>query len=101
MKTKPNMLASSPPSTARELCAMAEATAPTIAASSPSVAATASLNEARCLVSFLAVDTIHDFLDTAPLPPGASALWKYKTIYRLNDEQVGQWSDVASTSVIG
>ncbi len=81
---------------------MAEATAPTIAASSPSVAATASLNEARCSVSFLAIDTIPDFLDTAPLlAAGASALWKYKAIYRLNDKQVGQWSDVASTSVTG
>jgi hypothetical protein len=30
-----------------------------------------------------------------------SAVWKYKAIYRLNDEQVGQWSDVASISVMG
>jgi hypothetical protein len=51
---------------------------------------------------FLAVDTVPDYLDTASLPAaGASAVWKYKAIYRLNDEQVGQWSDVASVSVMG
>jgi hypothetical protein len=51
---------------------------------------------------FLALDTIPDYLDTAPLPAaGSSAVWKYKAIYRLADEQVGQWSDVASISVMG
>ena len=51
---------------------------------------------------FLAIDTIPDYLDTAPLPaPGASALWRYKAIYRLNDTQVGQWSDVVSIAVQG
>jgi hypothetical protein len=51
---------------------------------------------------FLAIDTIPDYLDTAPLPAaGTSAVWKYKAIYRLNDEQVGQWSDIASISVMG
>jgi len=49
---------------------------------------------------FLAQDTIPDYLDTAALPSG-SAVWKYKAIYRFNDEQVGQWSDVASISVMG
>ena len=52
--------------------------------------------------SFLAIDTVPDYLDTAPLPaPGAGAVWKYKAIYRLKDEPVGQWSDVASVSVMG
>ena len=51
---------------------------------------------------FLAIDTIPDYLDTAALPAaGASALWKYKSIYRLNDTQVGQWSDVVSIAVTG
>jgi len=51
---------------------------------------------------FLAIDTVPDYLDTAPLPaPGQSAIWKYKAIYRLNDEQVGQWSDVVSIAVAG
>ena len=52
--------------------------------------------------AFLALDSEPDYLDTAPLPaPGTSAVWKYKAIYRLHDEQVGQWSDVASISVMG
>ncbi len=51
---------------------------------------------------FLAVDTIPDYTDTAPLPPaGQSVVWKYKGIYRLNDERVGQWSDVVSVAVMG
>jgi hypothetical protein len=52
--------------------------------------------------AYLATDTVPDYLDTAALPAaGTSAVWKYKAIYRLNDEQVGQWSDVASLSVMG
>jgi hypothetical protein len=52
--------------------------------------------------AFLALDTIPDYLDTAPLPaPGTSAVWKYKATYRLADEQVGQWSDVVGISVMG
>lgn len=52
--------------------------------------------------AYLATDTVPDYLDTAPLPAaGTSAVWKYKAIYRFNDEQVGQWSDVASISVMG
>ena len=52
--------------------------------------------------ALLAIDTVPDYLDTAALPaPGTSAAWKYKAIYRLRDEQVGQWSDVASLSVMG
>lgn len=49
---------------------------------------------------FLAIDTQPDYTDTAALPSsGASALWRYRAIYRLHDEQVGQWSDVISTTV--
>lgn len=51
---------------------------------------------------FLTIDTVPDYLDTAPLPAaGQSAVWKYKAIYRLNDAQVGQWSDVVSIAVTG
>jgi hypothetical protein len=51
---------------------------------------------------FLAIDLRPDYDDTAPLPaPGAAALWKYRAIYRLNDAQVGQWSDVISVTVGG
>jgi hypothetical protein len=45
---------------------------------------------------------VPDYLDTFALPAaGASAVWRYKAIYRLNDEQVGQWSDVATIGVMG
>ena len=50
---------------------------------------------------FLAIDTVPDYTDTQSLPAGQSALWKYKAIYRLNDERVGQWSDVVSVAVAG
>jgi hypothetical protein len=51
---------------------------------------------------FLAIDTVPGYTDTAALPaPGASAVWKYKGIYRESDAQVGQWSDVATTTVAG
>ncbi len=51
---------------------------------------------------FLAFATIPDYLDNAPLPaPGTSAVWKYKAIYRLSDERAGEWSDVATISVMG
>ena len=51
---------------------------------------------------YLANDTEPDYLDTAALPAaGATALWKYKAIYRLHDEQVGLWSDVVSIAVGG
>jgi hypothetical protein len=50
----------------------------------------------------LAVTTNTDYADMSPLPaPGVSAVWKYKAIYRYNDQQVGQWSDVATIGVIG
>jgi hypothetical protein len=52
--------------------------------------------------AFLAFDTMPDYLDTAPLPAaGTSAVWRYKAIYRLHDEEVGQWSDIATISVMG
>jgi ribosome modulation factor len=51
---------------------------------------------------FLAVDTVPDYLDTAPLPPpGQSAVWKYRAIYLLDDQPAGQWSDPASIAVMG
>ena len=46
---------------------------------------------------FFTINTEPDTLDNTP-PPAASAgiSWQYKAIYRLHDEQVGQWSDVVS-----
>lgn len=51
---------------------------------------------------FLAIDTVPDYDDTFPLPAaGQSAVWKYKAIYRLADERIGQWSDEVSVTVMG
>ncbi|MCX7110112.1 MAG: hypothetical protein NTX45_08280 [Proteobacteria bacterium] len=51
---------------------------------------------------FLIINTEPNTTDTTPLPaPGTSAVWNYKAIYRLHDEQVGQWSDVVSVTVGG
>lgn len=42
---------------------------------------------------FLATDSQPDYLDTFPVPAGvASAVWDYKAIYCIGDEQVGQFS---------
>lgn len=52
--------------------------------------------------AFLATDTYPNYIDTFTLPAsGTSALWKYKTIYRYNDVQVGQWSDIVVLAVGG
>lgn len=41
-----------------------------------------------------------DFIDNSPLPEeGKTALWKYRAIYLHNDEKVGQWSDIVSSTV--
>ena len=51
---------------------------------------------------FQSIVTNFDFTDNAPLPAaGTSAIWKYRSIYRLNDQQVGQWSDVVTITVMG
>ena len=50
----------------------------------------------------LTINTEPPTNDNTPLPAaGASALWKYKAVYLLHDEQVGQWSDVVSVTVGG
>ncbi|MCX6208097.1 MAG: hypothetical protein NTZ59_01010 [Bacteroidetes bacterium] len=43
-----------------------------------------------------------DFIDKSDLPePAKAEVWYYKLIYLINDEQVGQWSDVQSIAVNG
>ena len=51
--------------------------------------------------AFLAIDTVPHYLDTHVLPPGTSALWKYRAIYRIADARVGAWSDVVICAVGG
>jgi hypothetical protein len=49
---------------------------------------------------YLANDMEPDYLDTFPLPSGVtSAIWRYKAIYRIGDDQVGQYSDPVSITV--
>jgi len=51
---------------------------------------------------FLAVDTVPDYVDTAPLPAvGTSAVWKYRAMYRQGDSLTGRWSDDAKITVSG
>lgn len=47
--------------------------------------------------NLLAIDTEPDYLDTSPIT--VPQTWNYRAIYLINDEMVGQWSDVASISV--
>lgn len=47
---------------------------------------------------FLVTDTIPNYTDMAALPTGA-AVWKYRCVYLIDDSQVGQWSDIVSTTV--
>ena len=49
---------------------------------------------------FLATDTKPNYLDTHVLPEGVeSAVYEYKAIYRIDDEQVGQFSDPIRVTV--
>ncbi len=51
---------------------------------------------------FLSTDTHPNYTDTAALPAiGASALWQYKAIYKLDDEHAGQFSNPVSITVAG
>jgi len=51
---------------------------------------------------FLAVDSHPNYTDTSAMPaPNASQVWKYKAIYLLHDERVGNWSAVVSINVGG
>lgn len=46
---------------------------------------------------FLAVDTIPHYTD--PTPFTGPATWKYRAIYLINDETVGEWSDTMNITV--
>jgi hypothetical protein len=48
------------------------------------------------------IDTTANHIDSTPLPPpGSVVLWKYRAIYRVRDERVGNWSPVLEVSVKG
>ncbi len=43
-----------------------------------------------------------DYIDNSPLPAeGVSEVWNYKTIYRYNNVQIGNWSEIVSILVKG
>jgi|GEM_PF-4380811 len=46
---------------------------------------------------FLAVNSVPHYTDTTAIT--APATWKYRAMYLVSDELVGQWSDVASIAV--
>ena len=46
----------------------------------------------------LTIDTRPGYLDTEPMP-AAPGRWKYKGIFRKDDQRVGLWSDVAEMAV--
>jgi len=51
--------------------------------------------------SFLAIDAMPNYIDTAlPPAPADYHIWKYKAIYRLKDERVGHWSDEVSVVAV-
>ena len=49
---------------------------------------------------FLTTDTQPDYLDTFPMPAGvASFVWDYKAVYKIGDDQVGQFSEPIEVTV--
>ena len=58
--------------------------------------------ENKDFFTFLATDTQPDYLDNTPLPPfGQTVVWAYTMVYLLNDEEVGEWSDIVFVTVTG
>lgn len=51
--------------------------------------------------NFLAIDSTPDYIDTETLPAGQTAVWKYRAIYRNNDERDGEWGTEYSITVTG
>ncbi len=43
-----------------------------------------------------------DYIDKSDLPAsGTAAVWRYKIIYLMDDEPIGNWSDAVSVTVYG
>jgi len=50
--------------------------------------------------AYLANDSQPDYLDTFPVPAGVTtAVWDYKAVYKIGDDQVGQFSDPMPVTV--
>jgi len=50
--------------------------------------------------TFAAIDTVPNYTDTTPLPSAdQTATWRYRAIYRLNDERIGQWCEAVTIKV--
>ncbi len=52
-------------------------------------------------VRFLAVDTEPDYIDSVRPAAGQTAIYKYRAIYLLGDEEYGQWSDWVELTMRG
>lgn len=48
----------------------------------------------------LVMDTTPGYVDSFP-QPATPTVWKYRAIYRVDDAQVGQWSNIVSVAVGG
>ena len=46
----------------------------------------------------LTIDTTPNYTDTTPFPT-AKTIWSYKAIYRVDDRQVGLWSQIVTVTV--
>ena len=52
--------------------------------------------------SLLTIRMSSGYQDNTPLPAaGSASVWRYRAIYHIHDEQVGQWSQVFEISVKG
>jgi len=52
--------------------------------------------------SLLTIKQYPGLQDNTPLPPpGTAALWKYRGIYHIHDQQVGHWSQILEVGVKG
>ena len=47
---------------------------------------------------YLATDTVPNYVDTFRPAPGTSAVYRYRAIYLLRDDEYGQWSNVAEAT---
>jgi hypothetical protein len=52
--------------------------------------------------SLISIQLSPGYQDNSPLPPaGTAVVWRFRAIYRIHDQQVGQWSAILEVSVKG